>query len=855
MLRWAARSLLLPGGRDRGGLAGLPPTPGLMRCLVQVCLLILWFAALTPAQLVPGRYVVELQGFPLGADVRTKDKAALAARRAAVRAEQARLRRRIQENHGTVVASVENLMNALLVSFPDQNVATLAALPGVKTVYPVHQSTLMLDHALPLHRVPEAWAPLGGQDQAGAGVKIAVLDSGISPDHPAFQDPALAPPPGYPQASKPANLALTNNKIIVARSYEDIYQQTEPDDARDRGGHGTAVAMCAAGVTNTGPWATITGVAPKAWIGVYKVFPGNTNRGNNDVIVKALDDALADGMDVINLSLGSLFVDPLLDRAVDRLSQYGVIVVAAAGNSGPGLNTIIDPGWLASVITVGATQNDRFFGGTVTLPGATYPAFPSSGPVPGPITSTVFDVSTVDPTSLLCSPLPAGVAAGQIALILRGSCSFEAKVNHAEAGGAIAVMLYNNVAGGVTPNIGTALLPTVLLTQANGLALKAAIADQPAMQITVTFDGAATPQDYRSLASFSSKGPNFDYTIKPDLAAVGTDVYMAAQSLDSAGGMYNQSGYGVSQGTSFSAPLVAGAVAVLRAARPDLTAGQYRSLIINSASPLIHEDETVERVQRAGAGIMNLDAALRSNIASFPTSLTYGTGNGNLGGYATSDVRQLTLTNSSTTTDTFHVSAIPFDYAPPLEFSDILSDGNPAGTWDVTLQPGQSKTVYAFWIAKGLVAGEYQGYISVQSSCCAALIPYWYGVPTGFPADQSYLMTPPEQAPAGSTQTAYVRVIDSIGYAIVDPVGLGFQGVSTTPGASVTLIPLPPEAGNMWEIDFQLAPQMGTNSFTVSFAGLPPTKFTITGTGPHRTRPPFRPLDIPGIRERMVSHR
>src|SRR5205823_7380968 len=112
-----------------------------------------------------------------------------------------------------------------------------------------------------------AWARIGGKDHAGAGIKIGILDTGISPDHAAFQDPALKPPAGYPLASKPENLALTNNKIIVARSYEDIYEEKDPDDARDRNGHGTAVAMCAAGVTNKGPFATITGVAPKAWIG------------------------------------------------------------------------------------------------------------------------------------------------------------------------------------------------------------------------------------------------------------------------------------------------------------------------------------------------------------------------------------------------------------------------------------------------------------------------------------------------------------------------------------------------------------------------------------------------------------
>ena len=564
-----------------------------MRGFVRALFGIVLWSAVALAQLVPGRYVVELNGAPLGAEVRTKGREALRDQVAAIRSEQARVRALIEQRNGKVLSSLDSLMNALIVKIADADASTLSQLPGVKQVYPVHQYKMELDHALPLHHVPEAWALIGGKDKAGAGVRIAILDTGVSPNHPAFQDPTLKPPPGFPQASKPDNLAFTNNKIIVARSYEDIYQETDPDDAQDRMGHGTETAMCAAGVTNTGPFATITGVAPKAWIGGYKIVPGNTGSASEDVILKAMDDALADGMDVINLSFGSPFEfeefpDYLPAVAVDRMRQFGVVMVVSAGNSGPALNTMGDFASQASVISVGAVQSDRAFNGSVSIAGAAaIQAFSSSGPVPGPITTTVFDVSSVDPTGLLCSaPLPAGSASGQIALIMRGTCTFEQKVNNAAAGGAVAAIIY--VQSGQTPihaSIGSATLPTVLLGNSDGVALMAAVDSNPSTTATVTFDGIAYPEDPRVLASFTSKGPNYDYTIKPDLIAVGTDVYMATQSLDPTGALYSQNGYIVANGTSFSSPLTAGAVAVLRGAHPGLTVDQYRSLIINSATP------------------------------------------------------------------------------------------------------------------------------------------------------------------------------------------------------------------------------------------------------------------------------
>ena len=796
----------------------------------------LWTGAAL-AQVVPDRYIVELSGPPLGAEARTKGRDVLKDRVTVIRTEQARIRALIQQRNGKVLSSLDSLMNALIVNIADADAPALAAMAGVKQVYPVREYKMNLDHALPLHHVPEAWTRIGGKDKAGAGVRIAILDTGVSPNHPAFQDPTLKPPPGFPRASKPQNLAFTNNKIIVARSYEDIYQETDPDDAQDRHGHGTETAMCAAGVTNKGPFATITGVAPKAWIGGYKIVPGNTGSASGDVILKALDDALADGMDVINLSFGGVGAFPAIPDyvpavAVDRLRLFGVVMVVSAGNDGPTPNSMSDFASQASVISVGAVQSDRAFNGSVAVGGAApVQAFTSTGPVPGPLTTTVFDVSSVDPSGLLCSPLPAGSASGQIALILRGTCTFEQKVLDAQAGGAVAAIIY--VQPGQAPihiSIGGATLPTVLLSNSDGVSLKNTVASNPSTAVTVVFDGVAYPEDPHLLASFTSKGPNYDYTIKPDLVAVGTDVYMATQSLDPTGELYSKDGYLVENGTSFSSPLTAGAVAVLRGARPGLTVDQYRSLIINSATPLTRPDGQIERVQQAGTGVLNLDAALQSTISAFPTSLTYLLGSGDLGGVVTGDLDQLTLTNVGKTADVFHVAAIGFDSAPALQFSTNSADENPTSTLDVPIDAGQSKTIYAYWTTdKTLAVGEYQGDILVESAHGDALVPYWYGVPSQIPQNVYQVNPPPASARAGSTINLFVRVTDVIGFAITDNAHLAFQS-QVSSGASIALSPIlffP----NIRLVTMRLSSTPGVNTFAFRFGPSAPIQLAITGTG------------------------
>lgn len=184
-----------------------------------------------------------------------------------------------------VQGSSQILLNAIFVSATRETAAQLLAIPGVVHVVPAPRMKRDLNVALGLENVSAAWTAVGGATNAGAGIKIGIIDTGIDQNHPGFNDPTLTPPSPFPVCDVPADCAFTNSKVIVARSYVAMDSDTNPvystpDDysPADHIGHGTAIAMIAAGVQNTGPQAAIQGVAPKAFLEITKssARPGST---------------------------------------------------------------------------------------------------------------------------------------------------------------------------------------------------------------------------------------------------------------------------------------------------------------------------------------------------------------------------------------------------------------------------------------------------------------------------------------------------------------------------------------------------------------------------------------------------
>jgi len=744
--------------------------------------LLLLVAAGMFGQVVPGRYILELSGDPAavstvkqGARFAARE-ASFPARRAGVRQGQAAARAGVAAHGGRVLESMDTVINALIVTIPDARAHELLQIPGALRLHTVHQVKPLLSHALPLHKVPDAWNTLPqGQASAGAGIKIGMIDTGIDVNNPAFSDPlpALA---GFPKVLTASDQQFTNAKIIVANNYTTLLPDGGDPDADDRDGHGTGTALVAAGGTASTPYGAITGVAPKAYLGSYKVL--DANGGTSDVIAKAVDDAVADGMDVINLSLGSYVtsysdIDPteVGMAAIEAATQAGVVVTVSAGNQGPGAGSIGDYASAPDAIALGAIMNDRTLGYAVTA-GSAAPeeAFLGDGPDPGTLVSgPLFDVTELDASGLACSPLPSGSVVGQVVLVLRGTCPFADKLNDVAAGGATAVIVYNSATGAsfqtLYPSVGTATLPAMFVDQAQGADLKAQLAANPGISVSLDFTGATAFAARPDLTSFTSRGPSIGSAMKPDLVAVGEEIVTGAQNSFSSGESYSPTGFIDTAGTSFSAPLAAGAAALLKAARPGLTVQQYRSLLINSAGPATSAPNVQASVQQAGAGVLNVAAAVNGTVAAYPTSLNFGTGAGTV-----NNTLQLALSNLGTAGDTFTIQAVPTGNSP----APSLSAGS------VQLDPNASQQIPVTLSASGLAPGEYQGYLQVTGTANSnvATIPYWFAVPGSDPVGitviyQDYY----DPIRSFSTQAVVFRV--------VDVAGLPYTG-STPPQVAIT---------------------------------------------------------------------
>lgn len=834
--------------------------------LRNLLLLVILLAVSAFGQPLRKTYIVELSGEPMAALARpaAARNGAAHSRLATIRSEQASLRKSLAAAGADIVSTLENVLNGFIVTIPAERAAELRHIPGVRAVYADCEIQFASDKAMEMNGIADAWQWLGGRDLAGEGVKIAIIDSGIVPDHPAFQDKTMKSPPGFPRANTPQNLALTNGKIIVARHHVPLASGRDPlptETVVDSTGHGTAVASVAAAAPHQTPYGFLSGVAPKAWLGLYTATSGIS-------IVKSLDTAVEDGMDVVNLSM--MFtnspvedVRSALRAAVDRAHHAGLLIVMPTGPLGPARGTIMDPPVSPYVITVGGTPNSRMYAGSIafgTTGGRQAFAganrwFTGSQEEPDRITAPAADITAIDPTGSACQSLPAGSLSGRIAVANFASCTPEVKLRNLAAAGASAAIFHTASAAAAPARFqtGATTLGGVIVGFNDGKALLDSIAQGPT-SVTVQFDGVAYALETGLVAPYSGRGPTFDHLIKPDLVAVGDPRYVAAQKTNPAGAIYSPSGYGTRYGSltpSFATATVSGALAVLISKRPGLTSDQYRSLIVNSASPVTLADGSIARVMDGGAGALNVLASLKNTLAVYPNSISFGIASLNL-----SQHRGLTLTNLGSSAETYTVRSVPFDSAPPLKILPypsmcLLTDqaciDRGTDTLTVTVEPGKTTTVYPRWHATNLPPGEYQGYITIDGTAghgVTTLVPYWLGVPSGVPAAvRSYtgvfLADPTPYAeyynePAASATYPgadgyfFYIVTDSVGLAIDDPAQLQFKGTVVSGNGRIgTPSPVPGSWGAV-RIPVTLGPNPGANTFQFQFGQAPPVTATVT---------------------------
>ncbi len=783
------------------------------------------------AATVPGRFIVELSTEPVATHALSStvgranlQSAESVSHRARIQREQALARTSLEAGGATILDQVDTVANALLVQVTAENPTPWSNLKGILQVRPVHTVDMLLDRAVVVNKIANAWAQIGGSSNAGRGMKVGIIDSGVDVSHPGFQNSPLSLPANYPLVNNASDVAFTNNKVIVARSYVSLLPNSDPDlSARDRVGHGTALAMIAAGGTVAAPAATLTGIAPAAWIGNYKVFgtPNANDGASDDAILKALDDAVKDGMDVVNLSLGSDITQRLGDdidvQGVERATQAGVLVVVAAGNNGTNAWTVSSPGTAPDAITVGGQRNDRTFSASVQTSGLNaLLAIPGSGPnTSNALTAVLADVTEQDSTGLACGALPPGSFTNKVAVILRGSCTFATKITNAANAGAAAALIYAaaDSPDPIAMDVGTTTLPAEMISNADGIALKQAIAAGTASVATLTFTLRPVTVDAARVVDFSAAGPNVDYSVKPDLVAVAQDYYTATQSYDPNGDMYDPSRYILVDGTSFSTPTVAGAAALLKSARPGLTAAQYRSLLINSASP-IKFGQAVAGVQQAGTGSLNAGAALLATAAAYPTSLSFGAG----GAFPQGTIN-LQVSNVGTAADTFYINVVPTGTSP----APVVS------TQSLQLAAGASDTVAVTLSGSNLAPGGYEGFVVIGSANGQVdmRVPYWYGVTSATPVQITDLDSL-TSAPRRSTQQ------DAITFNITDSAGVPITSIMPTAsviaggGAIVSVTNLDADYPGLFSVTVQMGRLAGTNTFRVQ-AGSLTQDFTIVG--------------------------
>ena len=773
--------------------------------------------SLLPAQATRNRYALILEDAPVAAQF-SRQRMALAQganytrtleqRQQAVRGE---LARRGMEPAGSVTA----LMNAVFVVASPDSVADLKSIPGVKSVVPLRIYRRKLNRATALVNAPAAWSALGGPGNAGAGVKIAILDTGIDQQHPAFQDPSLPMPAGYPRCSG-NDCAFTNNKVIVARSYVQQLAagsnalnpaaDSRPDDysARDRVGHGTAVASTAAGYSNTG-LVTISGVAPKAYLGSYKIYgsPEVNDFTTEDVIVQALEDAMNDGMDIVSFSSGGPAFTGALDsgatcglnpgapcdfaaQAFENAVKAGMVIVVAAGNEGadgnnyPTYNSISSPADAPSVIAVGATTNSHVFVGTVDVPGRpdlhNLSADPGDSVVPpGVIRAPLVEVSIFGAGTLGCSAFPAFSLDGKIALIQRGTCTFATKAQNALDAGAVGVILYMADASPlISPSgLSSVALPAAMISLADGQSLLYYAATVAPALVDINPHGIEVQATNPGVVvGFSSIGPSPDDSLKPDLVAVGGNwnntgsIYMATQKYDPLGDMYSADGYANADGTSFSTPLVSGAAALVKQKHPEFTAGQVKSAMVNTASSVVTHDDSGDSVdvRWLGGGMLAADAAIAASVTADPATISFGAIKA---ATVLPVIRQFTLKNSGSASVSLSLAVTP---AGPSGAASVTV--NPPS---LTLAPGGSAIAVATLSGSTPAAGSYSGVIAIQGGPNSLSIPYLFISPSGVAANLIPLSGDFFDGVVGGGSTE-----GGIAFRLVDTFGVPVAGVPVT---------------------------------------------------------------------------
>lgn len=606
-----------------------------------------------------------------------------------------------------VVREYSVVFNGLAIKLNGEKRDLLAQGPGVAAVSASFLVRPAMTVSLGLINADDVWPAAAGRSNAGSGIKVGIIDTGIRDDHPAFDCKATiehdvfasgeAAPPG-------------NRPIIVFN-------------------HGTHVAGTVAGCVldlsgpEDGPTSGIwSGVAPGATLHDYNVFPGfgagfrafGGSAFSHDICA-ALEKSVTDGMDVVNMSLGGGVQGPhdLLAECTDATADAGVVPAVAAGNSGPGDSTVESPGSALGALTAGASTNPHFVGIPATVVGK------------GTFGAALGDFNNFDPaiTAPYTTTSPANgctaistALSGKIALIDRGVCTFSTKIRNAQAAGASGVLIVNNVAGDPVgmahDGLAFPTIPAAMLGKNGGNSIKPSG--------TVTVDG-TSPQEFITanadiIAGFSSRGPTpFTFLIKPDVTAPGVNVYSSVFNEQDP----SQLGFAYFQGTSMATPHVAGAAALLLDLKAGWSPADIKSALANTAKRPVwdHVNGTAPTgVLVRGGGRIDLAAATNTPLTLDPSSVSFGLFQGNV---VVSGKKTVAVRNVSSGTQNCDVNT-----TGPAIVSATAAGASPSGVF--SLAPGATTTITVTLNAgRSTGTGDYRGDVVISCGGGTLQAPWW----------------------------------------------------------------------------------------------------------------------------------
>jgi len=585
-----------------------------------------------------------------------------------------------------VTHSYSITLNGIAADLTADEAARIRGLAGIKSIEPAGEEHLVTYRGPKFIGADTIWNGTNTPDHVGTkgeGIIVGDLDGGTNSDHPSFADDAAC---GF----GPSHHKL--KAVDCSTSSGGLCTGSDPE-ANPGYGHGVHTSSTAAGNTldNSASPApalpdgtTMSGVAPCATLYHYKVCA--TNNCSGSWILAGIQNAIADGVDVINFSISggtSPWSGGDNDRNFLDAVNADVFVSAAAGNNSSTDATVVGRvnhrgPW---VMTVAASTQDQQIGPTLT---ATGPGTPTEGLAGIPLTPGSTSPAAV---ALTASPLKsyptniegctasggiaAGTFTGAIAVVRRGTCNFSEKIQNAYDAGAVAVVVANNQAGSISMDTtGAPSVPNFSIgSQATGDALIAFLADNGA---SGTGDLApiglgVTQGDV--LADFSYRGPTpaplADET-KPDISAPGVNIYAA---LDDADG-----NYGFMSGTSMATPHVTGAAALMRAVHPDWTVTEVKSAMMTTATNASGREEdgtTPWNIDDVGSGRVDLTKAALAGLTMDETYARFLAANPSGGTIDIKDLNLPALRNLNCTPDCSWTRTVK---------NRLATDG----TWNVT---------------------------------------------------------------------------------------------------------------------------------------------------------------------------